>query len=115
MKGSIKIGVVGACGTGKSELVFRLIKHGYEAHHIAQEHSFTPHMWQAITNPDVLIYLQVSFDVSHQRKDYKLTLDEYNEQIKRLNHAEAHADLKINTDELTPDDVFKIVLSNIMD
>ncbi|MBU0511729.1 MAG: hypothetical protein KJ638_08520, partial [Chloroflexi bacterium] len=58
---NIIIGVVGACGSGKSSLVAGLSEHGYHAHHIAQEHSFVPDMWQRLTKPDVLIFLNISY------------------------------------------------------
>jgi len=109
------IGVVGTCGTGKSELVTRLNHHGIEAHHIAQEHSFNPQMWQLVTNPDFLVYLRVSYEVTLQRKNFDFTLDEYNEQLQRLSHAHAHADLEIDTDHLTPEEVFKIVMNNLVE
>jgi deoxyadenosine/deoxycytidine kinase len=114
MKKSIRIGVVGACGTGKSELVTRLIQQGYDAHHIAQEHSFNPKMWQLITNPEILIYLQASYQVILQRKAFQFSWREYKEQLRRLSHAKDHADIEITTDELTPEEVFSIVKKKIL-
>jgi hypothetical protein len=113
MKKKLKVGVVGACGTGKSELVARLNQNGYEAHHIAQEHSFVPTMWQQLANPDILIFLQVSYSETLKRKGFDWTEEEYLEQLKRLNNAKSHANLIIDTDPLTPDEVFKIVLAAI--
>ena len=98
----LKIGVVGACGTGKSELASRLIAHGYEVRHIAQEHSFAPKMWKVISNPDILIYLHVSYPNTLNRKNFKWTEKEFMEQIYRLRHARKHADLKIDTDQFNP-------------
>lgn len=115
MTGNLKVGVVGACGTGKSELVTRLKRRGIDSHHIAQEHSFTPHMWQIVTNPDILIYLKVSFTVSMERKDFNLTPEEFNEQLQRLSHAEAHADIIIDTDSLAPNEVFENVMKNLLE
>jgi hypothetical protein len=111
----LKIGVVGACGTGKSELVARLLEYGYQARHIAQEHSFAPMMWQKSSNPDFLVYLTISFPVTLQRKKFNWTEAEFQEQLYRLRHAKDHADLIIDTDHLTPDDVFQIVLHELGD
>lgn len=108
-----RIGVVGPCGTGKSELVSRLKNCGYQAHHIAQEHSFAPNMWQAITNPDILIYLHVSYPETLKRKKFRLTEEEYQEQLDRLHHARANANIEIDTDPLTPDEVFQAALAAI--
>jgi hypothetical protein len=113
MNDKLKIGVVGACGTGKSELVARLNQHGYEAHHIAQEHSFVPTMWQQLANPDILVFLVVSYPETLRRKGFHWTKEEYLEQIRRLSHARSHADLVIDTDPLTPDKVFEAVLPAI--
>jgi dephospho-CoA kinase len=110
MQSHLKIGVVGACGTGKSELVTRLRNHGYHARHIAQEHSYAPSMWRKSSNPDILVYLHISFSVTLERVNFKWTEAEYKEQLHRLRHARANADLIIDTDNLTPEDVYQIVL-----
>lgn len=62
------IGVVGPCTAGKSTLVNNLKVHGIQIRHIAQEHSYVAYMWQRITNPDVLIFLDVSYDTSLKKK-----------------------------------------------
>jgi len=110
---SLKIGLVGACGTGKSELTSRLKERGFQVRHIAQEHSFAPKMWKVISNPDILIYLHVSYPETLNRKNFKWTEKEYQEQLHRLRHARAHADLKIDTDNISPDEVFQIILTFI--
>lgn len=105
------IGIVGACGSGKSELARRLEARGFSVRHIAQEHSFAPNMWQRITNPDILIFLEVSYPVTMARKKFNWTEKEYQQQIERLAHAHRHADLHIDTDHLTPDEVLARVLN----
>ncbi|HUH98473.1 MAG TPA: hypothetical protein VLZ89_14000, partial [Anaerolineales bacterium] len=62
------IGVVGPCGSGKSTLIAGLEREGWRCRHIAQEHSYVPYMWQRITHPDLLIYLQASFEISTRRR-----------------------------------------------
>ena len=106
----LKIGVVGPCGAGKSTLVNALAEQGYYARHIAQEHSYVPSMWKRIVNPDILIYLDASFLVSTERRKLDWRLDEYEEQLKRLDNAREHANLFINTDLLTPEQVLERVL-----
>ncbi len=105
------IGVVGPCAAGKSTLVERLHEAGYRARHIAQEHSFSPSMWQRIsTAPDILIFLDVSYPVSAARRpDSRWRQADYEEQQRRLSHARQHADLYIQTDDLTPEEVFRRV------
>jgi deoxyadenosine/deoxycytidine kinase len=109
----LKIGVVGPCGAGKSTLVNALAQHGYYARHIAQEHSYVPTMWKRIVDPDILIYLDASFLVSTERRKLDWRLDEYEEQLSRLHDAREHAELYINTDLLTPEQVLERVLSFI--
>jgi broad-specificity NMP kinase len=113
MSPNLKIGVVGACGTGKSEIVSRLKAQGYKARHIAQEHSFAPNMWHRISKPDILVYLQVSYDQTLIRKNFHWTEKEYQEQLHRLRNAKENADIEINTDPLTLDEVLNAILAAI--
>ncbi|MDO8752851.1 MAG: hypothetical protein Q7J80_03065 [Anaerolineales bacterium] len=99
------VGIVGVCGSGKSTLVAGLEKHGYRCRHIAQEHSYVKHMWQVITNPDLLIFLQCSFENATNRRKLNWTLADYEEQQQRLSHAHDHADLVIDTNMLNVQDV----------
>lgn len=108
---SIRVGVVGPCASGKTTLVHLLRQRGIDARHIAQEHSYVPAMWRKITNPDVLVYLHVSYPLTVQRRKLDWTEQEYLEQIHRLRDARTHADLYINTDPLTPAEVLDQVLS----
>jgi len=104
------IGVVGPCGAGKATLVTGLAKHGYACRHIGQEHSYVQAMWQIITKPDVLIYLDSSFAVSTTRAKLNWLEKDYTEQLRRLAHARTHANLVIETDDLTPEDVLQRAL-----
>lgn len=104
------LGVVGPCGSGKSTLVAGLEKYGYICRHIAQEHSYVRAMWQKIAKPDLLIYLSVSFSISTARRKLDWQKKDYDEQLRRLDHARQHADLSIDTDELTPEQVLQRVL-----
>ena len=54
------IGVVGVCASGKSTLIKGLKERGFNARHIAQEHSYVKDMWKRITNPDLLVFLDDS-------------------------------------------------------
>jgi hypothetical protein len=101
---------VGPCAAGKTTLISRLRALGYKVRHVAQEHSYVPYMWQRITNPDVLIFLDVSYETSSLRRKLNWTLAEYTEQQRRLLHARQNANLTIDTDSLTPDSVLQLVL-----
>lgn len=110
MKGKkqIRIGIVGPCKSGKSVLKAALENLGYEARHIAQEHSSAPHMWRLIANPDFLIFLEVDFQSTLQR-GLKWLQSDYANQLERLADARAHADLVIDTSARSPEQVLQIV------
>ena len=101
------IGVVGPCGSGKSTLIAGLETCGYTCRHIAQEHSYVQAMWQKIAKPDILIYLSVSFPISTARRKLNWHRQDYDEQLRRLEHARQHANLSIETDDLTPEQVLQ--------
>ena len=67
-------------------------------------------MWQKITRPDLLIYLNASFPVSTARRKLNWQKMDHDEQLRRLSHARAHAHLRIDTDDLTPEQVLQAVL-----
>lgn len=101
----ITIGVVGPCGSGKTTLVNNLRTRGYEVKHIAQEHSYVPDMWERISNPSILIFLDVSYINTIIRKNLNWQEKEYKEQLRRLDHARNHADIIIKTDEINSNTV----------
>jgi hypothetical protein len=86
-------------------LVERLKAAGYEARHVAQEHSYVPDMWQRLTKPDVLIYLDLSYDSMQQRRSVWWGPEWLDEEHHRLRHAREHCDLYLHTDQLTADEV----------
>ncbi len=104
------IGVVGPCGAGKSTLVAGLKALGFNARHIAQEHSYVPDMWKRITNPDILIFLDVSYNNTASRRKLDWTIAEYDEQLRRLRHARQFADLVVDTNPLDISQVLDTVI-----
>jgi guanylate kinase len=103
------IGVVGPCAAGKSTLIVGLTRLGYRTRHIAQEHSYVKDMWQRLTNPDVLVFLDVSFSATRQRRKLDWTEADWQEQQHRLQHARENADLYLETDKLSAEQVLKRV------
>jgi guanylate kinase len=109
----ILVGVVGPCGSGKSTLIAGLEKHGYRCRHIAQEHSHVKYMWKHITNPDILIYLECSYENSTSRRKLNWLPADHEEQLRRLSHARENADIIIDTNFLTPDEVLDRALTRL--
>lgn len=106
----VKIGIVGPCSSGKTTLISGLATHGHSARHIAQEHSYVPDMWKRLVRPEILIYLDVSYEVSMSRRRLNLTKKEFQEQIKRLAHARNETQLYLHTDLLSIAEVLDSVL-----
>lgn len=98
----MKIGIVGPCAAGKTTLQHNLIRLGYNAVAIAQEHSGVQTMWQQITQPDVLIFLDVSLENIRRRLKVDWEQTYLDEMQRRLAHARAHAHFFIDTNPLTP-------------
>ena len=104
------IAIVGPCAAGKSLLVRTLRARGYNAREVVQEHSYVPTMWQRVTQPDLLIFLDVSWEVARQRRPMSAPKGWWDELAHRLRHARQHADLYVQTDGLTPGQVLEKVL-----
>lgn len=108
----LRIAIVGPCAAGKTTLANALKAVGYEVRQPAQEHSYVPDMWRRMSNPDVLIYLDIDYANSKARRPYR---DEppqrLEEQRKRLALARQHCDLYLDTSNLTPDQVKAKVFS----
>jgi molybdopterin-guanine dinucleotide biosynthesis protein len=107
------IGFVGVCASGKTTLVRRLEARGYRCRHIAQEHSYVPTMWLQLTHPDHLIYLAVDYSTTLQRKHLDWTLEEYEEQLRRLRHAHDHADLIVDTSAQSLDETLELIVNQL--
>jgi len=104
------IGITGPCGAGKTTLQAGLQSKGYRARAIVQEHSYVKDMWQRITKPDLLVYLQASCATGAKRRKMSWTESEWEEQQRRLAHARSHADLIVETDGLGDAEVLMLVL-----
>jgi hypothetical protein len=105
------VAVVGPCSAGKSTLLPELKAAGFNARSPAQEHSIVSNMWQRLTRPDILVYLDVNYEEARARRPHidggpQRLADQHN----KLAHAFDHCDLYLDTSDLTPRDVRKAVL-----
>ncbi len=108
---ALRIAVVGPCAAGKSTLVKKLRHAGYYVRQPAQEHSYVPNMWQRLSHPDVLIYLDVDYVASKQRRPHiDYGPERLHAQHKRLAHARQHCHLYLDTSQLSDQEVHARVL-----
>ncbi|MCI0476787.1 MAG: hypothetical protein L0Y55_11110 [Anaerolineales bacterium] len=98
----MRIAIVGPCGAGKTTLEANLTKLGYDARAIAQEHSGVLTMWQRVTRPDVVIYLDAALATINARCNVNWEPSYLAEMNRRLAHARAHAHFFVDTNALTP-------------
>ncbi len=106
------MGIVGPCVSGKSTLAQALNASGYDAHAISQEHSYVPYMWQRITGPDVLIYLDVDYAAAKARRPrIDWGPERLVQQAERLAHAREHCDFYLDTSLLNESEVMAGVMS----
>jgi adenylate kinase family enzyme len=98
----LRVALVGPCASGKSTLARALRAAGYEARQPAQEHSYVPAMWQKLTQPDILIYLDVDYEAIVARRPINAgSPQRLDEQHQRLHHARQHCDLYLDTSPLS--------------
>lgn len=112
-KEDLIIGIVGPCKSGKTTLRDGLISRGYKGKQIAQEHSFSPSMWEKLTDPDILIFLNVSYLNSKERGKLNWKEKDYLEQLRRLSHANENANLHIETDRKNIGEVLETAIKYI--
>jgi cytidylate kinase len=101
----MRIAIVGPCGAGKTTLEANLTRLGYDARAVAQEHSGVPAMWQRVTRPDVVIYLDASLATINARRKVNWEQRYLDEMNRRLAHARAHAHFYLDTNDLTIEQV----------
>ena len=111
-KQATRIAIVGPCTAGKSTLKPALLEHGYVVRMPVQEHSYVPSMWQQLSKPDLLIFLDINVEETAVRRPKNPTTpDHLAEQHRRLAHAREHCDFYLNTSTLSPEQVQEKVLS----
>lgn len=110
--GGPRVAFVGPCGSGKSTIATRLRALGLDARMPAQEHSGVGDMWRKLLQPDYLIALDAPNEVLRARRPgIGLSDPVLSEERRRLSHAFAHADLVLDTSQLTVEEVIGQVLA----
>lgn len=100
----MKVAVVGPCASGKTELVRGLCHLGYEAFSVSQEHSEVRRLFRHRL-PDAVVFLSATYPVIAQRRKISWGESSLAAQAARLEWARQEADLVIDTDHLSANDV----------
>ena len=108
----MRIAIVGVCASGKTTLVKGLKDAGYDAYNVAQEHSGIHNFWNK-HHPDVLIMIDATLPAIKKRRLVFWDQERLDVQHKRLSDAKAHANLFIQTDAYTADEVREQVIDYI--
>lgn len=108
-----RISIVGPCASGKTVLVNKLCARGYDARQCVQEHSYVGDMWERISRPQALVYLDASLETVRRRGRSDYTPAYFGKQLRRLAHAREHCDVYVQTDDLSEEDVCAMVVRGL--
>lgn len=111
-KAALRVVIVGVCGSGKTLLAGGLVKLGYDARSVSQEHSLVPALFMH-SSPDVVIYLDASDATVSARKQTGWEPRQLADQRRRLKLAREKADIRISTDGLDPDELLSRVVGEL--
>ncbi len=104
------IKVVGVSASGKSTLVSALRAAGWNARPVSQEHSDVQDLWKQFGFPQILIFLDADLAGQQARRpDVSWDATTLAEERRRLRLAYEHADLRINTSNLSAGQVQEMV------
>lgn len=106
----MRIAVVGVCAAGKTTLVQGLKDAGFDAYNVAQEHSCIRAFWNK-HKPDVLVMIDATLPAIKKRRRVSWTEERLVVQHERLKDARVHADLYIQTDDLSAAEVLDKVVA----
>ena len=106
----MRIAVVGVCAAGKTTLVQGLKDAGFDAYNVAQEHSCIRAFWNK-HKPDVLVMIDATLPAIKKRRRVSWTEERLVVQHERLRDAREHADLYVQTDDLSASEVWEKVIA----
>lgn len=106
------IAIVGVCASGKSTLVTELKKAGFNAYNVAQEHSCVKKFWNR-HKPDFLIMIDAALPAIKKRRLVNWDQSRLDLQHERLKDAQENADLYIQTDLFSKEEVLQQVINFI--
>jgi len=108
----MRVVVAGVCASGKTTLVKSLRELGIDAYNVAQEHSMIKNLWNH-REPDILVVLNAELPIIRKRRAVSWGEERLVVQRARLDDACQHADVYIQTDDLSRDEIVQNVLEHI--
>jgi hypothetical protein len=108
----MRVVVTGPCASGKTTLVHALREVGIDAYNVAQEHSGIKKLWKK-KNPDILVLLDVDLPSVRQRREVPWGEERLILQRERLKDARENANLFVQTNNLSKEEVLEAVLAFI--
>ena len=108
----MRVAVTGVCASGKTTLVHNLRHENVDAYNVAQEHSLVKTLWNK-KNPDLLVMLDATLLIIKGRRSVPWGEERLIAQHERLENAKEHANLFIQTDQLSKAEVTGQVLDYI--
>lgn len=106
------VAIVGVCASGKTTLVKGLREAGIDAYNVAQEHSCIKKFWNK-KKPDVLVMIDATLSAIKKRRFVTWDEDRLVIQHERLRDARENANLYIQTDELSREEVLQTIINFI--
>ena len=106
----MSIAIVGVCASGKTTLVKGLKQAGFDAYNVAQEHSCIKKFWNK-HQPEFLIMIDADLPAIKKRRLVYWDESRLAAQHERLRDAMEHADLYIQTDALSAEQVLAKVVA----
>ena len=106
------VAIVGVCASGKTTLVKGLREAGFDAYNVAQEHSCIKKFWNR-KKPDVLIMIDATLSAIKKRRFVTWDENRLMVQHERLRDARENANLYIQTDELSREEVLQTIINFI--
>jgi adenylate kinase family enzyme len=105
---TMKIVVVGGCGSGKTTVASLLRDAGHEAWVVGQEHSAIADLWRR-KDPEAVVFLDVSLETVRNRRGEHWPEWLYHRQVDRLKSARSAADVIVDTGSLGVEETIEFI------
>lgn len=99
----MKIAIVGTCASGKTTIATELRLRGHDAYVVGQEHSVVHDLWNH-QRPQLVVFLTADLETVRSRRGASWPGWLFDAQQQRLEDAREHANVVLDTSELSIDE-----------